>query len=218
MKKHRHSGFTILEVLISSMVFTVVLLICIQAVTRIGQLYYKGVTSAQIQELTRNLSDEFSSQIQFGSSIPYPDSISGGQGGSVLIFCVGDNRYRAVMNRKLGDTSVSPVVDTVLKRKAYSGSCDIVNDTGFDGATELAVSNMRILKLQIIRSTTDPGIWNVNIRLAMGDSDIFDYPVTGSTDTPLVYGSAVCKSGILGSQFCATSELSSTLLRRVKVE
>jgi len=218
MKKLGRSGFTILEVLISTMIFTVVLLICIQAITRIGQLYYKGVTSSQIQELTRSLSEEFSSQIQFGSSIPYPYPISGGDPTIPLIFCVGDNSYRAIMNRKLGDSGVN----TVLKRKAYSGACSF-SSTWFDDATELGVRNMRILKLQIIElqiigSTINSGVWSVNIRLALGDSDIFDYPVTGSTDAPEVYGSAICRSGISGSQFCATSELSSTLLRRVKVE
>ncbi|MEK7471955.1 MAG: prepilin-type N-terminal cleavage/methylation domain-containing protein, partial [Patescibacteria group bacterium] len=64
MIKRRQLGFTILEVLIASMVFTVVLMICVQVVTRIGQLYFKGVTSSQIQDLTRKLSEEFSGQIQ----------------------------------------------------------------------------------------------------------------------------------------------------------
>ena len=213
MKKRTEAGFTILEVLIATMVFTVVLLICTYVVTRIGQLYFKGVTTSQIQDLTRQLSDEFSGQIQFGSSLPIPDSISGGSPTTPLIFCVGDNRYRAVMNQKLGD----PGVDTVLQRIAYSGACNLT-DSGFDGATELAIKNMRILKLSIIRSPTDPYIWNMNIRLALGDSDIFDYPVAGSTDLPEVYGSSICRSGISGSQFCATSELQSTILRRVKVE
>jgi prepilin-type N-terminal cleavage/methylation domain-containing protein len=133
MKKHHSSGFTILEVLIATTVFTIVLLICTYAVTRIGQLYFKGVTSSQIQDLTRKMSDEFSGQIQFGSSLPIPDSITGDSPTTPLIFCVGDNRYRAIMNRKLGD----PGVDTVLQRIAYSGAC-VTTDTGFDGATELA--------------------------------------------------------------------------------
>lgn len=212
MTNRRIAGFTIMEVLIATMVFTLVLMICVQVITRIGQLYFKGVTSSQIQELTRNLSEEFSGQIQFGSSIPYPDTITGGDPGTPLIFCVGDNRYRVVMNRKLGD----PGVDTILQRISYSGACD-TTDNGFAGATELAIKNMRILKLSIIRSVTDPYIWSLNIRLALGDTDIFDYP-SGSTDSPEVYGAAICRSGISGSQFCATSELSSTLLRRVKVE
>lgn len=213
MKKLRSRGFTILEVLIATMVFTVVLMLCVTVVTRIGQLYFKGVTSAQIQDLTRDLTDEFSQQIQFGSSLPIPDSISGGTAGEALIFCVGDNRYKAVMNRKLGDEASS-----VLQRIPYSGACD-TKDTpnSFDGSTELAINNMRILKLSIIRSPTDPYIWSLNIRLALGDSDIFEYPGE-DTNTPTVYGAAICKSGISGSQFCATSELSSTILRRVKVE
>jgi len=212
MKKNRNTGFTILEVLIATMVFTVVLMICVQVVTRIGQLYFKGVTSAQIQDLTRKMTEEFSQQIQFGSSLPIPDTISGGDPTTPLIFCVGDNRYRAIMNRKLGDQGVT----TVLQRITYSGACSIV-DSGFVGSTELGVRNMRILKLSIIRSTTDPYLWSLNIRLALGDSDILDYS-SASTDSPAVYGSAICKSGISGSQFCATSELSSTILRRVKVE
>lgn len=210
MKKLRSSGFTILEILIATMVFTIVLMLCVTVVTRLGQLYFKGVTTAQIQDLTRSLSDEFSQQIQFGSTLPIPDSISGGDPDDPLIFCVGDNRYRAIMNKKLGD------VDSVLKRESYSGAC-VTTDTGFDDATELAINNMRILKLSVIRSVTDPFIWSINIRLALGESDIFEYP-DGDAETPAVYGLASCKSGILGSQFCATSELSSTILRRVKVE
>jgi len=214
MTKRRTSGFTILEVLIATMVFTVVLMICIQVVTRIGQLYFKGVTSAQIQDLTRKLSEEFSGQIQFGSGIPYPDTISGNDPNLPLVFCVGDNSYRAIMNRRVGDSITSGPVTSVLLRKPYSGACSFSN-TWFDDATELAIKNMSILKLSIIRSTTDPYIWTLDIRLALGDSDIFSYPAV-STDDPAVYGAAICKSGILGSQFCATSELSSTILRRVR--
>lgn len=213
MTKRRNAGFTILEVLIATMVFTLVLMICVQVVTRIGQLYFKGVTSAQIQDLTRKLSEEFTGQIQFGSSIPFPDSITGGDPSDPLIFCVGDNRYRAVFNRSLGDIGV----DAVLKRVAYTGICNTA-DEEFEGATELAIKNMRILKLSIVRSLSDPYIWSLDIRLALGESDMFEYAVEGSTDTPEVYESAICDSGISGSQFCSTSELSSTILRRVKVE
>lgn len=213
MKKNLSSGFTILEVLIASMVFTVVLMLCVTVVTRLGQLYFKGVTSSQIQDLTRNLTDEFSQQIQFGSSLPIPDSIAGNDTPTLpLIFCVGDNRYRAIMNRKLDP----PTVPSVLKRIAYSGPC-VTTDTGFTDATELAVNNMRILKLSIIRSPADPYIWSLSIRLALGDDDLLSYS-SASTDTAAVYGSAICRSGISGSNFCATSELSSTILRRVKVE
>lgn len=216
-KKTLNAGFTILEVMIATMIFTVVLLLCMQAVTRIGYLYYKGVTSAQIQDLTRQLSDEFAQQIQFGSKPPFPDTIQGGNPSTPLIFCVGDNRYRAVMNRAMG--GYGGTVTTVLQRTSLggAGTCN-TSDTGFSGATELAPRGMRILKLNIIKNPS-ANVWSVDIRLALGagtnaedDSQIFDN--IGDTN----YSNATCKTQVAGAQFCSVAELRTTLLRRINVE
>lgn len=208
MTRHQ-TGFTILEVLISTMVFTVILTACIVGITKIGQLYYKGTTLSKIQELTRQLTDEFSQQIQFGSVLPSSDSIVVSSPTSPLIFCVGDNRYRVVPNRELGSSGV----DTVIKRMTYSGACDLT-DNNFSSATELAVKGMRVLKFSITKTGLEP-IWNIEIKLGAGSDDLFQSSVSGSADDPTVYGASVCRSGLSGSEFCGTSELHTTILRRV---
>lgn len=213
----KNSGFTILEVLIATLIFSIVLLLCMQAVTRIGYLYYKGVTSAQVQDLTRQLSDEIVQQIQFGSRPP-SGNVQPGDPDVPLIFCVGDNRYRATLNREMGVEST-----TVLLREPIGGTGECDPDDNFgSGAVELASRGMRIQNLSINRGG-DGNVWSLTIRVGIGGTDLYEgletAPDSGiPNDDVSTYTNAICRSGISGAQFCATSELQSSLLRRINVE
>lgn len=214
-KTKNQSGFTIIEVLIATLVFSVVLIICLQGVTQIGKLYYKGVSSAQTQELIRNLSADFTQQIQFGGKEPI--AVVSGQGGTPVIFCVGDYSYRAVLNRPLGQNGV----DSILKRQTYSGNCTDLTDSSFNNAIELASKNMRIQKINI--TNLNGGLWSIDIKVALGENDLLVIPVPegqtpppGYVDDPAYYGDVHCQSGINGSEFCATAELSTNVIRRIR--
>ncbi len=221
MTKKKTRGFTIIEVLIATLIFSVVLLLSMQAVTRIGYLYFKGVSSVRIQELARQLSDEITQQIQFGSRPPITNSVDGilpnsDPENTPLVFCIGDNRYRAVLNREMGTEA-----DSILLRESVGGigECDPDPTTFGSGAVELGTKGMRIQNLTVQRVAD--GVWFVRIRLGLGGADLYENLESTPgvpNDDPDIYREAVCQSGISGSQYCATSDLESSILRRINVE
>jgi hypothetical protein len=66
---------------------------------------------------------------------------------------------------------------------------------------------MRISKLEVLQLGNNT--YTVNIRVAYGDDDLF-----GITGPNPVWGTIVCKDGA-GSQFCAVSDLSTTVQQRI---
>ena len=60
----RNKGFTIIELMISTVIFSLVLLMCLVGIVQVSRTYYKGVTRAKTQEATRRLMDEIKESIQ----------------------------------------------------------------------------------------------------------------------------------------------------------
>ncbi len=58
MKQLKPHGFTIIELLIATTIFSVVLLLAASGLLYIGRLYYKGLTSSATQEAARNIMQE----------------------------------------------------------------------------------------------------------------------------------------------------------------
>src|SRR5437667_5654433 len=69
MKKHatpqRTSGFTIIELMIATVIFSVVLLLITAGIMQVARVYYKGVTEANTQSTARSIVDTISQAIQF---------------------------------------------------------------------------------------------------------------------------------------------------------
>ena len=63
--KTKNSGFTIIELMIATSVFAVVLVVAASGILAIGMLYYKGVTSSRTQEAARSISNTIANTIQF---------------------------------------------------------------------------------------------------------------------------------------------------------
>ena len=91
----RQRGFTVVELMIATGVFSMLLVVILTAVTRIGRMYYKGLTTARTQEVARIVLDDIAQQIQYSG---------GGADGSVVTsqtstspvtkaVCVGKERY-----------------------------------------------------------------------------------------------------------------------------
>jgi prepilin-type N-terminal cleavage/methylation domain-containing protein len=89
MKTHlsntrRNKGFTVIELLIATAVFSVVLLVFLSAFLRISELFYKGVNLSNTQETSRNVVQSIADDIQF-----YHDPPTIGYN----YFCIGGHRY-----------------------------------------------------------------------------------------------------------------------------
>jgi prepilin-type N-terminal cleavage/methylation domain-containing protein len=132
-------------------------------------------------------------------------------------YCIGNTRYTFVLNRELGtDPSNGQITRHVLWRDTLTdtSSCpvaDIVNGTHLsdppsrgDGY-EMLGNHMRLTRFNVRQTAADNGIYNADIWMAFGDSDL----VQTAAD-----GSSTCR-GIAGTQFCAVSSISTQLTGRI---
>ena len=218
MKKSK--GFTIIELMFATVVFSVVLLICSFALLQIGRTYYKGVTASKTQENSRSVIDEISRGIQFSGS-----SIAPTIGGS-SVFCIGDQRYSYKLNQQVEDNSPfsthqgyhALVVDSFPGCNSGTPSQDL-NSNSISGR-ELLGQHMRLNKLSVTQVTDQTNLYNISIRVVYGDDDLLCSPSandcsSSTTSTNLENTDITCKSIRAGTQFCAVSELNTVVQKRL---
>lgn len=222
MKTNSTRGFTIVELMIATVVFSMVLLLLATAIIFVGRVYYKGVATNRTQESARVIIDDMSQSIRFGN--PSVDDSAflrtatqtlGGQ--AVTSVCVGDARYTYVGDRSLG---AEPVIQSahVLWRDypGESAPCTPVDLTlqapslGLSGQ-ELVGENMRIPVFSIcyggqIGCDAQQGTWSLKIIVSYGK-------------TPDLYESnsnfQQCVNSNLGGQFCSVSKINTEVIKRL---
>ncbi len=184
------SGFTVIELLIATAVFSTVLLLSTFGIMQVGRTYYKGVTIIRTQNAARNVMDTISQAIQFSGSkpvgtLPTIASTSGR-------FCIGNTRYEYRIGSNVGSGGAMRVTENI------ASGCPA--DAAFNQGRELLAQNMRISRLVIVDNGNED--YSIQLSVAYGETDLTD-PTT-----------RLCNSGA-GSQFCATSELNTTITRRI---
>lgn len=197
LNRTQQKGFTIIELMIATSVFSVVLLLCTYGLLEIGRTYYKGVTITRTQETARRIVDDVSEAIKFSA-----DEVAGSESGGRGHYCVGSKRYSFVLNRQLDDSSPSHAL--VSDKPTSCGYIDI--DTSFpSGGEEMLSTRMRLSKFSIERvGSTD--LYTVRVLVATGDDDVFvDHSVADLQ----------CSGERSSSQFCAVTELTTTVQKRL---
>lgn len=225
MKKlsHQH-GFTIIELMFATVVFSAVLLLCLTGIIQIGRVYYKGVTTARTQEAARSLMDEVAQSIQFSADAV---TLSSGPAGpdvtpnpadpsvNYRFACIGDRRLSFVIDRRVTGT-----VNENEKTTAHGAWVDDLNSCSSSGAVavnlsssnpggtngrELLGDNMRLSKFDIDCGVGN-GLCRVSVGVVYGSQDLIEY----------VDGSAKCKGSVTDTQYCAFSELNTLVQKRVQ--
>lgn len=219
-------GFTILELMIATMVLSVILLLCTVAMINIGNLFYKGITESRIQDGVRGAIDQVAQDIEFEAAVPIlpvsTQTLTGYPGYSVNTFCVGLERYTYVTGLNIGSAGYNPAnpadsqVQHILWRDRLSSTADSTNCKPVDltntnpeassqtavpgtGGTELVPSGSRLTNFTVTAATN---YYVISLGMAYGD------PSLTSGTPPLCNGSA-------GDQFCATDSLTSTVGQRL---
>jgi prepilin-type N-terminal cleavage/methylation domain-containing protein len=195
MRKLNYKGFTIIELLIATVIFSVILLVITGAIVQFGQIYYKGVIQSRTQERARAITEDISKSIQFSGNDPHPALASANH------LCVGDRRYTWTENVQLSATQRVLVADDA---PGCTGPYTGMNVPLPTGKTELAGEKMQLLNLEVIREPANPSLFTIKVRLAYGNS-------SDMTGTP-----QVCRTINLGGQYCAITELTTTVTRRLK--
>lgn len=198
MKRLNKDGFTIIELLIATIAFSVMLLVITSAIIQFGRVYYKGVIQSRTQERARSISEDIAKHIQFNRTTPSHTDL----GGSTGYICVGDRRYTYAKEGQLQSPQHVLVVDNVVG--GCVGPYPKMTVAGLDpGVTELAGESMQLLDISVRESPSGSGLWEVSVILAYGESDDME-------GTP-----RRCKSIILGGQFCAIAEFKTLVTRRI---
>jgi prepilin-type N-terminal cleavage/methylation domain-containing protein len=225
------AGFTIIELLISLTVLSLILVMATVIIIQIGNFYFKGVNTANLQNSSRNISADLTSALQFGGQQPWPcDSATdqltcfaipdtGPIGGmQVYAFCIGTTRYSYVLNRELGtDSSTNVTTNHVLWRDIMNNNSacpklDLTAPKPSDANSQLGSGyemmppNMRLTRFRVVENPANSGIYNVDVWMAYGDDDLVNSDATGRS---------TCNGGY-GTQFCAISHLSTSVIRRLE--
>lgn len=202
-------GFTIIELMIATAVFSVVLLLCTLGLLQVGRSYFKGVTSVRTQEAARSLLDELSQNIQFSSGTVNSLTPNGGSIG----YCVGSKRYSFIPNRQLVDGTPNAdqsrhviVVDDGIP--TCGAGVQAQNMLGSPVGRELLTTRMRLADFTITRLGTNE-LYRVSVRVVSGEADLL---LDTNGDSRL----DSCKNDRAGTQFCAVSELTTTVQKRLR--
>jgi prepilin-type N-terminal cleavage/methylation domain-containing protein len=242
-KRNRNAqkGFTIVELMFATVVFSLVLMMSMAAIMQITRLYYRGVTQTSTQEAARAIADEFSQAIQFSNDkIFYPTGDEANptgpdieanetEDGSLGFVCVGGKRYTYHIDRQLVRDTPDPQkkqvpiglwVDRPVSEDGTPLGCassvvamplDLTDPVAVDASngTELLDENMRLTRLDIYPAVAGSDtMWSIDIAVVYGDEDLLELSPEGNRKT--------CKPSGPGIEFCATSEISTTVRRRVE--
>lgn len=209
MKKLGKKGFTIIEVLIASMVFTTVLLLCMEGITRIAKVYIKNASISKTNEFAKAFTEEITQQIKYGSSVPVYFKNSNNR-----LICVGGMAYVVKINRKIDDNQ------DVKKRR--DDGCNNFKDNGFfddPEAVSIAPPRSRILIFDFEEYVNNeiPVKYKLDIRIALGDGDLMvDNSGKNANEDDVILDQLKCKSGIAGSEFCSVITLTTVATRRIR--
>lgn len=205
-KKYKQRGFTIIELMIATSVFSVVLLLCTFGLMQIGKLYYKGISSTRTQNTARSVLDSISQDIAFADN-----NIEVIQGTTTLpgMICAGHHRYSYQINSVLTDTNHVMILDN---QDCTTGTTP-KSLTSF-GVTdqEMLGRRMRLADLQV--SGTEATGYTILVKIIYGDDDLLRDGTLKSTDSTFDIRNSTCFGGA-GSQFCAVSTLSTFVKKRI---
>ncbi len=226
-------GFTVVEMMIATMVFSTVLLVIAIGIMQFTRVFYKGVTEANMQDTTRTIVDQISQSIQLaGGVVTVPAATSTAKLSS---FCIGGQRYSYYVGKQLIDSSTpAPGGSNKANHVFYyepsvagcsSGSgADINTATPPSGGREMLTPGARVVGFSLTQPS--PNVYRISIRAVYGDDDLLCTPnVAGSCSSSSVLSSAVlsapdaklqCKNIRSGTQFCSVSEVTTVVTKRVK--
>lgn len=212
---HSQSGFTIIELMIATLVFSTVLLLCATGLISIGRMYQSGNTSRATQEVSRNVIDIIKNDFEFSGGSYTAFQFRSGVG-DTNAFCIGNNLYAYELNRKIDpDYEIgSDKVGHALVLSTGSTDCGLagsgtpfprtLNDVVASGGRELLGTNMRLV---VFTTKQSPAVGTANslsikVGVAKGDDDLLN--PDGS-----------CKTGA-GREYCGVSVLETYATKRVQ--
>lgn len=196
--KPTNSGFTIVELMIATLVFSVILLLATYGILNIGRLYRKSITSSRTQQTARSIIDTVAQNLKFNGG----NFVAG-----TNVYCLGSNKRLSLRTNVqfVNNTSHGLVIDDTTC-SSTSSTQDLTQST--IAGKELLGPRMRLAKFYIcdknmgldsncssIASSLKDNTYYIFLRVIYGDNDL------------LSPGNQNCNTNA-GREFCAMSEVS----------
>jgi len=219
-------GFTIVELMIAISVFSVILLVCITAIMFVGRMYYKGVSLARVQEVSRTTVDAISDAVKFSNQSVVPvTGLTSDPGESPNdwhgAWCVGTKKYSyklGIVLKKNPDTARPQSNEVFVESTDPNCGGVVVTADPVDNPRELLAENMRLNFFDITEVQND-GVGN-RLTTVIASVGIGGEGLTGDqTDNGLFTVADIdgndyvdaCSVGESAAQYCAVSQLSKTV-------
>lgn len=202
-------GFTVVELMIATMVFSLILTIVTTGVISFTMRYYKGVNSSTTQTTARSVLDTIGQAIQFGSSTVRPTLAADNY------FCAGGYSFTFDKGALYSGTGNGGI---------YMAPMGSVCGPQTSGGKQLLGKNMRVtaLSVDLISGTGGAGsLYKINLGIAYGADDLLCSPTaspgacSGTSNLASYWRSDIQCRGSTGSQFCATSKLTTIVEQRI---
>lgn len=219
-----YAGFTILELMVASTVFAVIMLVVAFGVISFTNSYSNGIISSVVQSSARSIMAQISDTIEFSEGSPIIIS-AGSDSNNQNELCVdGSTMYIWVLGQEVTDNSTN-----ISQHQAYQAlldsnyPCDSILTSNFSTwinaqnpnngnafVRELLGQHMRLNTLSL--TTSGDNLYTIHIRVIYGDDDLLTPSVSNNTNWETTTES--CAPGA-GSQFCAVSDLTTTVEQRL---
>lgn len=214
----RSAGFTIVELMIATLVFSTILLLITVGVLYFTHTYYSSINRSTTQNTARAIISSVSQGIQF-SGTPVATTADTGSN----YFCAGGNMYifkLGVQYQGATATATNPGLYVVPSPSGCASPAGV--NYNRPDAQQLLGKGMRIANFTVTGIGSQ--LYAISLTVAYGDNDLLCAPqsVTGScgnntvlTDGQLSAGDIACRAQT-GSQFCAVSSFNTTVQQRVR--
>lgn len=206
--RNNQKAFTIIELLIASTVFSMIILGACAAIIQMSRLYYKGIIVSRTQTAGRNLAETIAREIQFqGGTITTQEF---GTPPTTKILDISGTRYKFAINKQQG----KDIPHAIVKYEYISSPPNDpdLNDTDLISSTyrDILGNNMRILDLSVSKvgggGVPTAGLYSIQVVIAYGDTDLLDFSADLADTT--------CKGNIAGSQWCSVVKYNTMVYQR----
>lgn len=215
------SGFTLVELMVATLVFSTVLVVMTFGVMHFTNSYYGGINASATQNAAQAALNSVTQVVQFSSTDP--TATDGTEG----FFCAGTKLYVYDIGKIYQG---SPATSAGLYQMDRMGTNCAARAPS--GGLELLGKNMRLTDIQFSRITSNTltagGIWQLSLEVAYGDGDLLCRSSiaglsTGSCQAsassytltqPIVGNDVRCKQEA-GSQFCSVAGMATTAQQRI---
>ena len=219
------AGFTLIELMIATVIFAIVLTVMVTAFVQVGRIFYKGVSVSNTQNAARSVISNISSDLVSAKTYTCTNEGSGKDetckdSSDVQYFCMGLHRYSFDLSnpkQKLtGADVISPnsanpigVVQSVIPNgcpkpsiipgantKQLLGPDMQLNDFGVKCANSFCTIN-----IHIVFYGSDPNVFT---------SKNYPNDPSRSVNEP----DATCSGNLLSTQFCTATDMSTSINMR----